>query len=602
MDFPQVTTSGEAATKDLWYGTSGPIDADIVLIGEAWGASESAAQKPFVGASGQELTRILNEGGIDRSRILITNVCAAQPPSNELFHFFSNKDSGNPGIRGLFPNAHVVSEVQRLHNQLNHSPRKLIIAAGNYALWSVFGQTGVANAPRVPGVAPGTKIPTGIGNWRGSMIYADMLGDGKTKLLPIYHPAAILRSWEDRAPTVHDLKARVPMALNDDWEPTFKPTIWAPPTFDQCVSRLTMWLRQADGGAQLRLAEDIETYRKCLITCIGFAESTNFAMSIPFVRKTNDKQAALGSFWSPEQEAIITRLISRINSHPNILIEGQNFIYDSQYIGHFTGVFPRCDHDTMLAFHLCFPGLPKGLDYLSSLFCRYHRYWKEDGKDWDGETGTLEQHLSYNAEDNLRTFEIASTLRNLIPQFGLAEQWDYTQRKRDLALRMMETAVLIDGKRRDAIAFELMNVRGDLIRQLLHIIPQEWVGPPGKRAGSKEPVFWFESNTQIKVVFQDILGIKIPNNRKTGSASLGKEALNEIAPKHPLWAKLFALIGDLRSVNVFMSHFIRAPLESSGRMRSSFNPAGTETLRWSSSKNAFGRGTNLQNLPKGTED
>lgn len=600
LEAAQLSTLGN---KDLFYGTSGPINAPIVLIGEAWGASESAAQKPFIGASGLELTRILAEAGLDRNQLLITNVVAAQPPGNELFRFFTNKASATTSIRGLYPNDLVVSELSRLHRQLLYSPRTLIIAAGNYALWAVSSTTGVANAPKLPGVEPGTKIPNGIGNWRGSMIYADVVGDGRIKLLPIYHPAAILRSWGDRAPTVHDLKARVPMALSDNWEPRVKPVIWAPPTFDQCISRLDQWLRRLDAGEELRLAEDIETYRKILITCVGFAESTSFAMSIPFVRKTNASSGpALESYWTPRQEAEITKRIGRINAHPRVRIEGQNFIYDAQYLGHYTGVYPRCDFDTMLAFHLCFPGIPKGLDYLSSLFCRHHRYWKEDGKDWDGESGTLEQHLGYNAEDCLRTFEIGTTLRSLITQFNLDEQWTWTTRKRDLALRMMERAVLIDGKRRDQMAFELMNVYGTLASQLLQIIPQSWVGPPGKRSGSKEPVMWYESPTQTKFVFQEILGIKIPNNRKTGSASLGKEAINELAPKHPLWTKLFVLLGDLRSVGVFISHFIRAPLEANGRMRCSFNPAGTETLRWSSSKNAFGRGANLQNLPKGTED
>ncbi len=41
---------------------------------------------------------------------------------------------------------------------------------------------------------------------------------------------------------------------------------------------------------------------------------------------------------------------------------------------------------------------------------------------------------------------------------------------------------------------------------------------------------------------------------------------------------------------------LRTPLDSDGRMRCSYNVVGTENGRWSSSKNAFGRGTNLQNI------
>ena len=41
---------------------------------------------------------------------------------------------------------------------------------------------------------------------------------------------------------------------------------------------------------------------------------------------------------------------------------------------------------------------------------------------------------------------------------------------------------------------------------------------------------------------------------------------------------------------------LRTPLEPNGRMTCSYNVAGPETGRWSSSKNAYGRGTNLQNV------
>jgi hypothetical protein len=99
-----------------------------------------------------------------------------------------------------------------------------------------------------------------------------------------------------------------------------------------------------------------------------------------------------------------------------------------------------------------------------------------------------------------------------------------------------------------------------------------------------------------------VLGIKIPSHRKTKNETLGKEALNELREKYPIWRGLFNRLGDIRSVGVFITHFIRAPLDPDGRMRCSFNPAGTETFRWSSSKNAYRRGANLQNLPKGDED
>ena len=50
---------------------------------------------------------------------------------------------------------------------------------------------------------------------------------------------------------------------------------------------------------------------------------------------------------------------------------------------------------------------------------------------------------------------------------------------------------------------------------------------------------------------------------------------------------------------MFKNTFINAPLGYDGRMRCSFKITGTETYRFASSKDVFGSGMNLQNIPKG---
>lgn len=578
---------------ELYYGTSGPHDAKIVIVGEAWGSDENVAKLPFVGLSGSELTKILTEAGIDRSKCLLTNLVADRPPNNELWRFFN----GQTEVRGQYPNERVVSELHRLHQLLRAHPRTLIIALGNYALWALSNHCG---STPVTGV-PGARQPSGIMSWRGSMIFTEESVCGiKVPLLPIIHPAAIMRQWDLRYITVHDLRARVPMALAGNWTNSSPPILLAPPSYGQCIARLDQWLRVLETGP-LRLAGDIETYRG-LITCLGLADSPNFAITIPFVKKVSLPTHLLESYWTPEQEAQIVLRLRRLLTHPNLDLEGQNFLYDTQYINDAWGIVPYANFDTMYAWHVCFPGTPKALDYLSSLFCRYHRYWKEDHKEWDlahGDVGTL---LRYNAEDCVRTYECGTTIRGLIVQFGLSEQWEWMKRKRDLALRMMLRGIKVNKTLRDKLGYELMSTHTELANDLLSVIPQKWAGDPGKSAKTKEPVYWYSSSKQLKWVFGEMLGIVIPKSRKTKTETLGKEALNELREKYPVWRPLFNLLADLRSVGVFITHFIRAPLDPDGRMRSSFNPAGTETFRWSSSKNAFGRGANLQNLPKGDED
>ena len=52
----------------------GPSRAEIMLVGEQPGDSEDLAGHPFVGPAGRLLDRALEEAGIDRSRVYVTNV------------------------------------------------------------------------------------------------------------------------------------------------------------------------------------------------------------------------------------------------------------------------------------------------------------------------------------------------------------------------------------------------------------------------------------------------------------------------------------------------------------------------------------------------
>jgi DNA polymerase-1 len=420
------------------------------------------------------------------------------------------------------------------------------------------------------------------------MWYADASPFPDTKLLPIIHPAAIMREWYKRPVTKHDLSTRVRQALLNDWRP-HEPNVLAPPEFNQCLAVLDSWILLADKGP-LRLVCDIETARG-LMTCIGFASSEDFAMTIPFIRLAG---TGFESFWTEVQEHEIVSRIRKLLGHRNILIEGQNFLYDTQYIHAFLGVIPTLAFDTMLAHHLLFPGTPKGLDYLSSLYCHYHWYWKDDGKEWDTR-GDLASHLRYNAEDCLRNFEVATVLRKLIVDMKQEPQWEEEKAKNALALRMMLRGVKIDQTRRANLALQLATAREQYVVWFERMLPQSL-------SETESETKWYDSPYQQKAIFSDQFGLRLPLHRKTGQPTFGKEALGTLSARHPEFIRLFDSLREYRSLGVFYNTFVKAPLDPDGRMRCMFNTSGTETFRWSSSSNAFGRGTNLQNIPAGNEE
>lgn len=65
----------------LVFGKGHP-QADLMIVGEAPGAKEDALGEPFVGASGNLLTKILEAIKIDRSDVFIANILKHRPPEN----------------------------------------------------------------------------------------------------------------------------------------------------------------------------------------------------------------------------------------------------------------------------------------------------------------------------------------------------------------------------------------------------------------------------------------------------------------------------------------------------------------------------------------
>ena len=59
-----------------------PPAARLMLVGEAPGAQEDEAGRPFVGKAGLLLNQVLAEAGLDRDAIAVANVLKCRPPGN----------------------------------------------------------------------------------------------------------------------------------------------------------------------------------------------------------------------------------------------------------------------------------------------------------------------------------------------------------------------------------------------------------------------------------------------------------------------------------------------------------------------------------------
>ena len=336
---------------------SGPIPARVMLVGEAPGADEERLGEPFVGYSGQELTRMLHEAGINRSECFVTNVVRERPLGNDISQFIAFKKKDITKDHKLFRDKYVRSQVvygyDLLYKEINMCKPNLIIALGNVPMWALTGEWG-------------------IGKWRGSMLYAKDFPD--VKVIPTYHPALVLRDWSSRAITVQDLR-RAARYRNGEPYPTPKWNFIVRPSFERACFTLDA-LRQILDAGELEISFDIET-RGGHIACAGISWSPVDAICIPLMCIEN-----IEGYWGVDQEGALVHRLYKILTHPNAKVVGQNLLYDSQYTYRHWHFIPNVTQDTMISFHTAFAGLPKRLDYQASMFCEYYVQWKPDKGHW----------------------------------------------------------------------------------------------------------------------------------------------------------------------------------------------------------------------------
>lgn len=540
----------------------GPCPAKIMLAGEAWGEYEEKARRPFIGPSGQLLNSLLHEAGLMRSECYVTNLVNARPPENDISKWIALKKKEITPAHLQFRDKYVLPIIlegyESLEKEISLVRPEVIVAFGNTPTWALTGAWGI------------TK-------WRGSTLEYKGI-----TVIPVYHPAAILRQWDWHNIAVQDLK-RAKRALTD---PPRKPqwNFHIRPSFTQVAETLSTLTCEATYSEEpLWVEVDLET-RGGHIACCGLSWSLTNAISIPFMCVENQE-----GYWSHEEETAIIYRLYQLLTHPKISVRWQNGLFDAQYIYRHWHFIPNGRQDTMISQHTLWAGLKKSLDFQASMYCNHYIYWKDDGKTWDKNVGE-EQLWAYNCEDCVRTREVGEVEKKAITQMGLQPVEDFQQALFYPVLQAMLRGVRIDKKARQDLTFELQEEMSKREAYFYNVLGH-----------SLNP----RSSTQMKKLFYEDLQqppiLTRAKKGKPGHITLDDAALEKIQKREPLLTPLIKAIQEYRSLGVFLSTFVLAPLDTDGRMRCSYNICGTETYRFSSSENAFGSGTNLQNLPKGDE-
>ncbi|KKN64445.1 hypothetical protein LCGC14_0491330 [marine sediment metagenome] len=539
----------------------GPQPAKFLVVGEAPGGQEVSAGVPFVGQSGQEGARELQESGIPPESCRFTNVTMQRPPGNRIDEFFrtSKKKGVQDGAiyhRGQWAMPVLLEGIENLRREIIETNPNVVIALGNTALWACTGEWGITR-------------------WRGSQMVGN-IDDVSFRVVPTYHPAFIMRRWDQRWIALEDYKRANRTWREPDYDFLIRPSYGDVITWlDGIVSRLN--------NHTVKLAVDIET-RSRQIACIGIADSDRHALCIPILCVENPS-----GYWDLEEELQIVLKIREVITHPNAHIVGQNYIYDMQYFARQYGIRSRLSDDTMLKHHCAMPGTRRGLDFLSSIYCRYHRYWKDESKEWNPKVGE-EQLWIYNCKDCVATFEANENLDAVIKAFGLTEQYAFQMKTNATAFNMMLRGVNVNKELKAQCSLELSEVLINLRNYVEYILSGFSIfGPKG--VSSKKMM------TLAYQIFK--LPPKYRQAGKKKALTANKEAVEEWCHSvEPIFRPVLEAIREFRSLLVYKSTFADSALDWDGRFRCSINVSGAETFRFSTSTDAFGFGTNMQNLPK----
>jgi uracil-DNA glycosylase family 4 len=151
----QLVLQRVADGKRLVRG-AGPLDAPLVVVGEAPGEAEDRHGEPFVGPSGQLLQHLFARAGLPWELCYRTNVLPWRPPGNRTPDNFE-----------------IVASYNRVEQEIAVIGPLVVVAAGSTA-WQAVTRN------------KGGRFTDAVGNWiEGRLPY---------RLLPVYHPAFILRS------------------------------------------------------------------------------------------------------------------------------------------------------------------------------------------------------------------------------------------------------------------------------------------------------------------------------------------------------------------------------------------------------------------------
>lgn len=322
----------------------GSKQSKIAIVGDFTSAFDDKDLVPFSGHTATVLESCLHAARLIRAEVYITNTFkqktqfAGKLANTDFFVESNNKRSFTELGR---------QHVEMLIDELAEVNANVIVAAGNPALMALTDKKSVAK-------------------YRGYVV-ASTVFDRPRKVIPIFSFGSAMRNYIQRHVIVHDLKkARVE---------SDSPTINRPErkllyNFDT-VEEILQWIEFLKGLPEISFDIEVVNYE---IPCLSLGDPSGYvSVVVPIGNSIYHPNG-----WTELEELQLWRAVQRLLGNPKIDKVCQNGIFDIHFLLTKYGIEVRGKIiDTMIGHSVMFPDLPKGLDFLGSLYCGSQEYWKD---------------------------------------------------------------------------------------------------------------------------------------------------------------------------------------------------------------------------------
>lgn len=533
---------------------------DIVFMGEAPGADEDRSGKPFIGASGSLLRKIVSQLNIDPKRIRYTNAVRCRPPGN--------KTPSQKQIKACQP--HLLDEF--LEN-----PPSILIPLGNTALKSL----------RLAGLL---TVPGSIMNLHGKVIEESCV------IIPMVHPSFVLQNAQGIHMYKRSMELLEKVVCNG-----VQPPIPVDYQFSDKIEELEMAIEKACSAGLV--AYDIETSRLhpredgAFVVCFSLTwrEGQGFGFALD---ESNREQA---------QKILHDKLLE----NPKVKKIIQHAKFELRWSMQLGRTIINIADTMLMHWHVDERNGIHGLDKLAMDYTDMGFYSREledykkqhieanpDKEYFDEKAGKklpgsyanipLEILLPYNCLDTDAAFRIYHTL---LPMLTEKQIWvhDHSTIPSTYLLAEMELeGVYLDWEYAEKL-FENLPLQAE--RLVEEVKKFEEVRNYEIELEQQKKKLNLNSDTQIRELLFQHLKLRTLYSTKSGKPSTDAGVLEFLAATHPIPKMIMEYRTLMKNWATYVKGAFLAAFQ--GLIHTSYGQAHTGTGRLNSSN------LNLQNLPRG---